>query len=212
MKNVLIAVFAGMFVISLGYIAYDKFNEKETTCPPVNVETECIKDVCDSLYGNDDNITLEEEKYDSYLMGSVYVNESKSYELYRYELTNMENGKLTIEWVKNAEMKDGILYINNKKIGAANVLYVTNDYVFVVVVGIVGDVFTHVIDTKGNVTNLENNQNYGEVQASNVYLKETGDLVAVGSKYCGIECVGTTEIVTFKNNNGKLEIIKTKLK
>ena len=109
-------------------------------------------------------------------------------------------------------MKDGILYINNKKIGAANVLYVTNDYVFVVVVGIVGDVFTHVIDTKGNVTNLENNQNYGEVQASNVYLKETGDLVAVGSKYCGIECVGTTEIVTFKNNNGKLEIIKTKLK
>ena len=41
---------------------------------------------------------------------------------------------------------------------------------------------------------------------TNVYLKETGDIVAIGGKYCGIECVSTKEMVTFKNNNGKLEI------
>ena len=194
-KNIVIALLLIVSIGSIGYITYDSLLKEEI----------CDECICD-------NDCETEEDYYSYMMGYIDVND-KTYSLENYSIANLENGEIDLEWSNvKIEKKDNILYVNDKKIGQADELYVAHNYIFVITAGILGDVFTNVIDQKSNVINLENNKVYGDFQATNVYLKETGDIVAIGGKYCGIECVSTKEMVTFKNNNGKLEITKEKLK
>jgi len=205
-KNIVILLLLIVSLGALGFIVYDKFiKEEKIVLKECNKEEICEECICD------DNNETNNDNYHSYMIGSVYTN-NKEYILEEYFVSNVENGQINVQW-SNAkiEKKDNILYVDDKEMGYADSLYVTSDYIFVTTAGIIGDVFTNVIDKKGNIINLENNKIYDGVQATNVYLKETGDLVVIGSKYCGIECFAGNEIVTFKNNNGKLEITKEKL-
>ena len=68
-----------------------------------------------------------------------------------------------------------------------------------------------VIDSNGKFTNLDDNKTIGAFQAKDIYLNETGDLIAIGSAYCGIECTAVQELVKFSYTNNKLQITKEKL-
>lgn len=210
MKNILIGVLVGISILSLGYIAYDEFIREDKI-----TYTECNKDeICDECICDNDNESEIEEKYIIERSG-IYTKNGKIYKLDAYKYLN-ENVK--IEDVKingksiNLERKDSILYVNGKKVSNVDEIYVTNNHIYTFYVAQDGLVFNNIIDENANITNLVDNKTIGDFQAYNIYLTENGEIAAIGSESCGLECYGDKEIVKLTYTNNKLEITKEKLK
>ena len=208
MKNVLIGVFATISLLSLGFIAYDKFTTKDEV-----LVKECNKEeICDECICNECNCDGEAyEETPIIESNSFYSKDGKIYKLDVYDVQKIksENIKLNGKNIK-LENKDEVLYINNKKIEAM-LLYVTDYYILTGDVGLVGVSFTNIINAEGIVTNLNDNKIKGDFQAEDIYLTDSGNIVAIGGSYCGIECEPKKEILKISRNNGKLQITKEKI-
>lgn len=209
-KNVLIGVFASISVILSGYIIYDNFVKGE---PEILLESKCEECNCkennDSLEDNDGTYTKASS--------GVYNQSGKIHKLDIYQVTT--SGDIEFDDIKinnktiKIVIKNDELYINDKKTDYyADYIYVTNNHAYLFAAGQNGLVFQSAIDSNGNITDLDNNKTIGNFQSDNVYLNETGNLVAIGSTFCGLDCASDKEIVKFSYSNNKLQITKEKLK
>lgn len=212
MKNILIGVFVGISVLSLSYIAYDEFiKEDKIIYKECNKNELCDECVCDN---DNDNVYENEEDYVKQQSG-IYSKNGKIYKLdvYKYlnENVKIEDIKINGKLIK-LERKENILYVNGKKVGYVDEIYVTNNHIYTFSVAQDGLDFENIIDENANVTNLDGNKTIGKFQAYNIYLTENGEIAAVGAESCGLECTSDEEIVKLTYTNNKLEITKEKLK
>lgn len=206
MKNILIGVFAGISVLSLGFITYDKFiKEEKIIYKECNKEELCDKCVCNDDYEEESNNYFDIES------SGIYSKDGKVYKLYAYKSTG-ENAdeeyiKLNNKSAK-IEKKSGILYFNDKKVNHADILYVTSNYIVTGSACQNGLCFMNAITSDGSIIDLDNHKTIGEFQTEEIYLTDNGNLVAIGGKFCGLDCSSDKEIVTFSYTNGKLQITK----
>ena len=212
MKNVLIGVLASLSVILSGYIIYDNFVKGE---PEILLESKCEECNCE-----DNNDYLEEDNEGTYTKTSsgIYTKNGKIHKLDIYQVTlsgdiEFDDIKIHNKQIKIV-IKNDVLYINDKKTDYyADYIYVTNNHAYLFSsLSQKGLEFLAAIDSNGNITNLHNNKTIGNFQADNIYLNETGDLNAVGSAFCGLNCTSDEELVKFSYSDNKLQITKEKLK
>lgn len=211
MKNVLIGVLASLSVILSGYIIYDKFIKGE---PEILLESKCEECKCE-----DNNDYLKEDNegtYDKQSSG-IYTKTGKIYKLDIYQVTS--SGDIEFDDIKinnkpiKIVIKNNDLYINDKKSDYySETIYVTKTHAYLFSLGQNGLVFQAAVDSDGNITGLYENKTIGNFQADNIYLNESGDLIAIGSAFCGLDCASDKEIVEFSYSNNKLQITKEKLK
>lgn len=210
MKNVLIGVLASLSVILSGYIIYDNFVKGE---PEILLESKCEECNCKE---NNDYIEDNDGTYTKASSG-VYNQSGKIHKLDIYQVTSsgdieFDDIKVNNKSIKLAIKKDA-LYINDKKSDYyADYIYVTNNHAYLLVVAQNGLVFQVAIDSSGKLTDLYNNKTIGDFSTNDIYLNETGDLNAVGSAFCGLNCTSEEELVKFSYSNNKLQITKEKLK
>lgn len=201
MKNIIIGVLGGISLFSLVYITYDIFiKEDKVIYQECNKEEICDECVCDNECDNydDESIIVESNK--------VYGKDGKIYKLDVYEVNNIQTENIDLNGKKiKFENKNDELYVNGKKVEYAMRLYVTNNYILAGSVGQLGVGFQYSIDENGNITKLST----GEFQAVKIYLNSTGNITAIGSNFCGLECYHE-KIVSFGYDNGKLMIATTK--
>ena len=192
-KNVLIGVFAGISVISLGYIAYDSFIKED------NIQfKECNKEeICD------DNLLEKIDNSD---------NNFNKLEIYNgldipYNIVNMDGTNTKIE-----TKSDG-LYVNDKLVSENYMrLYVTDKYIFTCSFGLAGVVFHEAIDKYGNIINLEDMLD--PFQAYVVYLTDGGNINAVGLGEVpdiNSDMDGNFTMVEFSIENNELKIEKNEI-
>ena len=200
-KNIVIALLLIVSIGSIGYITYDEFiREEKAIYQECNKEEICDECICDNECDNydDESIIIESNK--------VYDKDGKVYKLDVYEVNNIQTENIDLNGKKiKIENKNDELYVNSKKVEYAMRLYVTNNYILAGSVGQLGTQFQYSIDENGNITKLST----GEFQAVNIYLNSTGNITAIGSNFCGLECYHE-KIVSFGYNNGKLMIATTK--
>lgn len=211
MKNVLIGVLASLSVILSGYIIYDSFIKEE---PEILLESQCLECNCEenNEYIDEDN----EGTYDKQSSG-IYTKNGKIHKLDIYQVTS--SGDIEFDDIKinnkpiKIVIKNSNLYINDKKTDYyADYIYVTNNHAYLFNVGQNGLVFQVVIDSNGKLTDLYNNKTIGDFSTNDIYLNESGDLIAIGSAFCGLNCTSDEELVKFSYSNNKLQITKEKLK
>ena len=212
MKNIIIGVFVGISLLPLSYIAYDEFiKEDKIIYKECNKNELCDECVCNNDCDNDNEI---EESYTKQHSG-IYTKNGKFYKLdaYKYldENVKIEDIKINGKLIK-LERKENILYVNGKKVGYVDEIYVTNNHIYTFSVAQDGLHFENIIDENANVTNLDGNKTIGGFQAYNIYLTENGEIAAVGAESCGLECSSDEEIIKLTYTNNKLEITREKLK
>ena len=205
MKNALIGVFAGISVISLGYIVYDSFIKEDK----IQLK-ECNKEeLCDECICNNDDILEDDDVIIN--NNAVYTKDGKIYKLDVYNIVNLETGKIELENQSiKLEKRDSVLYANGKEIGYVDELYVTDKYILMGTAAQNGTDFVGAIMANGKNIDLSNNKTIGDFQAHEIYLTDTGEIVAIGADFCGIECNPKLEILKFTYNNGDLKLTKTK--
>ena len=214
MKNVLIGILASLSVILSGYIIYDNFIKEEEK-DVSKTEDKCPE--CNCKENNDNH--LEEHNEGSYTKTSsgVYDKNGKIHKLDIYQVTSSGNIEFDDLEINNKQIKivikDDVLYINDKKSDYyADYIYVTNNHAYLLVNAQNGLVFQVVIDSTGKITDLYDNKTIGDFSTNDIYLNETGDLNAIGSAFCGLNCTSDEELVKFSYSNNKLQITKEKLK
>lgn len=204
-NNVVIVILFVILLMLFMWVCYEKFLEVpdcHCECPPME-EANC--DEKDEL-SNDkmEEALIREEK--------IYnTNTKKYYELKVYDFSNLTSELILLN---NKEIKiekiDGILYVNDKAIGEnINEIYVTNYYIFTGYVATNGLKFAHIIDENLKVMTLEQGIPLGDFEATEIYLTETGNLLAFGGDYCGIACVPKEKQVNFNRINNELQIKKS---
>jgi len=210
MKNVIIGIFASLSVILSGYVIYDTFIKEE---PEILMESKCEKCICEE---NNNYIEDNEGTYTKQSSG-VYTQSGKIHKLDIYQVTS--SGDIEFDDIKinnkaiKIVIKNDYLYINDKKYDySADHIYVTNDHAYLCSVGQNGLVFQTTIDSTGNVTDLHNNKTISNFQTDNIYLNESGDLIAIGSTFCGLDCTSNKELVKFSYSTNESQITKEKLK
>lgn len=214
MKNVLIGILSSISVILSGYIIYDNFIKEEKNVS--KVEDKCQECNCEE----NNNYYLEEDKEGTYTKTSsgVYDKNGKIHKLDIYQITQSGDIEFNDIKINNKQIKivikDDGLYVNDKKTDYyADYIYVTNNHAYLLGVGQSGLCFEIVIDSTGKITNLHDNNTIGDFQASDIYLNENGDLVAIGNDFCFNFCDEIDkELIKFSYQNNKLQITKEKLK
>lgn len=213
MKNVLIGILASLSVILSGYIIYDNFIKEEEKVVS-KTEDKCPECNCEE----NNNNYLEEDNEGSYTKTSsrVYTKNGKIHKLDIYQVTTSGDIEFDDIKINNKQIKivikDHILYINDKKNDYyADYIYVTNNHVYLLANAQNGLVFQVAIDSTGKFTDLEDNKTIGDFSTNDIYLNETGDLNAIGSAFCGLNCTSDEELVKFSYTNNKLQITKEKL-
>ena len=210
MKNILIGVLASLSVILSGYIIYDSFLKAEPQCNKAELCEECN---CEE---NNDYLEDNEGSYAKQSSG-LYNKSGIIHKLDIYQVIssgNIEFEDITINTQTiNIVIKDDTLYINNQKSAYhADYIYVTNNHAYLCNAGQSGIVFQAAINSNGQITDLYDNETIGAFQADDIYLNETGDLVAIGRAFCGLDCTSDDELVKFSYQNNKLQVTKETIK
>lgn len=203
-KNIVIVLLLIASLGLMGYVVYDEFGKDELK--------ECNKEeLCDECVCDDDFETDGEDYFDIKNSG-IYTKDGKIYRLSVFttgsENAEAQNIKLNNKSFK-IEKKDDILYVNDKKVNHADILYLTDNYIISGVACQNGMCLMNAITEKGDIIDLNNNVKPGEeFQTEELFLTEKGTLVAIGGPLCGLDCSRDEEIIEFSYNNGKFEINK----